>query len=72
MKCLRRTALISMPNVYTIVADGQEEQSDLTGALQELTPAPPTNKDTTRRKQKLLWCRTKKIMRRMLCCVAHS
>jgi len=52
-----------------------KKSSDLTGALQELTPAPapPTNKkDTTRRKQKSLWCRTKKFMRRMLCCVAHS
>jgi hypothetical protein len=66
MKCLRRTA-VSMPNLYTIVADGQEEQSDLTGA-QELTPVPaPPITDMTRRKHNTLWCRTKKFIRRILC-----
>jgi hypothetical protein len=71
IKCLRHTAF-SMPNLYTIVADGQEEQSDLIGA-QELTPVPePSTQDTTRRKRKSFWCRTKKFMRRMLCCSAYS
>jgi hypothetical protein len=63
MKCLRRN-VISMPNLYyTIVADGQEEPNDLTGA-QELTPAPAPSAitDTTRRKRNSLWCRTNKSL----------